>query len=66
MYFNIYALLSTFLEIFCHYIIMQKLRDLYKETQRNTNDDFDKVTQDRMKKILAYANREQQNIFDKQ
>jgi hypothetical protein len=45
---------------------MQKLRDLYKETQRNTNDDFDKVTHDRMKKILAYANREQQNILDKQ
>ncbi len=52
--------------VFCDYIVMQKLRDLYKETQRNTNDDFDKVNHDRMKKILAYANREHQNILDKQ
>lgn len=36
---------------------MQKLRDLYKETQRNANEDFDKVTHERMKKILTYTNK---------
>jgi hypothetical protein len=36
---------------------MQKLRDIYKETQRNAKQDFDKVTQERMKKVLAYCNK---------
>lgn len=36
---------------------MQKLRDLYAETQNNAKNNFDKVSLDRCKKILAYANR---------
>jgi hypothetical protein len=36
---------------------MQKLRDLYRETQRNANENFDKVTHERMKKIHAFANK---------
>jgi hypothetical protein len=44
---------------------MQKLRDLYKETQRNANENFEKVTQDRMKKILAFANKEYESMLNK-
>lgn len=40
---------------------MQKLRDLYKETQRNANDNFDKVTLERMKKIHGFSNKEYEN-----
>jgi len=37
---------------------MQKLRDLYAETQNNARNNFDKITLDRCKKIQAYANKE--------
>lgn len=36
---------------------MQKIRDLYKETQTNARKDFDKVSHDRMKKVLQYCNK---------
>jgi hypothetical protein len=36
---------------------MQKLRELYRETQRNASDNFERVGEERMKKILLFANR---------
>ena len=42
---------------------MQKLRQLYAETQNNAKVNFDKVTLERCKKILAYANREYDSMI---
>jgi hypothetical protein len=36
---------------------MQKIRELYKETQKNAVGDFEKITHDRMKKILVLCNK---------
>lgn len=41
---------------------MQKLRDIYVETQTNANANFDKVTQERVKKVLVYTYKEEENM----
>lgn len=37
---------------------MNKIRKYYSDLQNDANNNFEKVTTDRLKKLLAYANQE--------